>query len=599
MRNIQSGFRMPAGMMVCRLVIIFTILFALTANGWGLSVLRKPLSAVINESDLVVHGVVESVKVTPRQGPPLSKTTFGTVATLHVKLRVLNSVPAIKSSSIEFVGDGQPTQYKIGQMLIICLKRAGAEFHPIESLPPQGVYPFHQSNGTTVTSFGSPGFVLVGQDAAWQHVIAMHDEVSGKYADTTKTLARVEKLKNGSLRSVAPSPATDRKDEYFWLRPPDWVRDDVTSVPMSALKPGKHRISVRLPLDQNSSAISNQVVIGINPLPEPPSPDSVTSSAPTSARRREITEWFDHFAHGEHGYTQPPAKPNEIHKVTYTSGFGIPGGDLAWSDIPILLDLAGDSSLLNAGKHSLPSAPDFYVQREARAGMIALWLVELIRRQDLKDERLTPTNPFCLKGDLKAGECEKSEPIHREALAAYLDWWSKVKLLPPAESKKIDPLAWTDLNWFGAKDTGRVISSWGKPDGGVQVRLAAGKGFLSRQEIPKLLAEVRNTGEHKYDFTPNSIFFEIEYDGQWYSISKILYTGTNYDVFSKHETPIPIPVELKANYRRIADGAPLLLAGGRHTIRVAIPINPSPKDPSAAKIRPVSEPISLGWAGKQ
>lgn len=200
MGNIQGGFRMPvgmAGMMVCRLLIAFAFA-AIAVRGWGMSLARMPLAETIKMSDCVVQGVIEQTTATAYtgvRGPGMSATH----SHLRIKVRVLHSVPAVAVHSIIVAGDGQPTLFVPGTMLVICLKRAGVEYRPIFSLLAQGVYPFYQSEGMTVVSFGSPGFVLVGQEAAWGHVVAMHDEVSGKYADTTKTLARVEKLKNGSL----------------------------------------------------------------------------------------------------------------------------------------------------------------------------------------------------------------------------------------------------------------------------------------------------------------------------------------------------------------------------------------------------------------
>lgn len=384
------------------------------------------------------------------------------------------------------------------------------------------------------------------------------------------------------LRSVFPSPATERKGLVFRLRPQDWVRDDATSAPM-ALAPGKHRVRVRLSLKDNyrEDAISNEVVIGINSRSESSSPDA-------GAREREIYQWFQRFARGERDTSQTLPTKMGMH--------GLTRDDLAWSDIPILLELAQDSTRISLEHATLPSSmASSYAQRQGRAGTVALWLIELIRLREASAKRPWPLNPICVKGDLKFSECEASEPIRQEALAAYREWWSQAQSMLSAEAAKIDPLAWTDLNWFGAQSGPRVISGWGKPDGGVQVRLAAERGYLNGGEFPTLFAKVRNTGEHQYQLTPSAVFFWVEYDGQWYRVPKIAYTGPALSDFSKNDLPRTISFKLSSDYQNV--GAPLKLAGGRHTIRIAVPMEPSPKDPSSTQIRPVSDPVSIEWMG--
>ncbi len=168
------------------------------------------------------------------------------------------------------------------------------------------------------------------------------------------------------LRSVFSSPATERKGLVFRLRPQDWVRDDATSASM-VLAPGKHRVRVRLSLKDNyrEDAISNEVACSIVSSPEPPSPNSVES-----VRQREITEWFQRFARGERDTSQTLPTKMGMH--------GITRDDLAWSDIPILLELAQDSTLISLEHATMPSSmASSYAQRQGRAGTVALWMIDV------------------------------------------------------------------------------------------------------------------------------------------------------------------------------------------------------------------------------
>lgn len=168
------------------------------------------------------------------------------------------------------------------------------------------------------------------------------------------------------------------------------------------------------------------------------------------------------------------------------------------------------------------------------------------------------------------------------------------------------------LVWGKAVDGLRAAedSAWGVPDGGVQVRLRAEKREFQRGETLKLWADVRNEGDHLYFFTAHGVKFELEYDGQWYSVRGGAYSAPAYDAFSKKDHVHPdIPITLHSgyqrkegvpdslmmigSYQRKTDGVPLQITPGKHTIRVAAPMAPSKRDPIAVKIRPISNPVEI------
>lgn len=183
------------------------------------------------------------------------------------------------------------------------------------------------------------------------------------------------------------------------------------------------------------------------------------AGAPGSAQRAaQVRAWFRQFV--------DPANTSSLYS-----------GDaftLAWSDIPVLLDLANDASILKEDFASsrfpfsgrLASIDSSYWQKEFRTGLVALWLVECLHThvyynlgKPVPDQTkvgvLTmggPLNPIAFKGKcpqpLEKNEVG-SETLHREMVAAYRAWWDKAKSLPPAEASKTHPLAGTDLYWFG------------------------------------------------------------------------------------------------------------------------------------------------------
>lgn len=134
----------------------------------------------------------------------------------------------------------------------------------------------------------------------------------------------------------------------------------------------------------------------------------------------------------------------------------LPGNmDLGWKDIPTLLKLAEDTSLVDTknrtfGRMLLTEVPAQPFtgdpQSWAVRGMISLWMIEGIRCGYGASFR-PPLYGFCFKDDLTQAQCEASDTIHKETLAAYQKWWDDVRELPIEEAAVIDPLLGTGLRW--------------------------------------------------------------------------------------------------------------------------------------------------------
>ena len=164
-------------------------------------------------------------------------------------------------------------------------------------------------------------------------------------------------------------------------------------------------------------------------------------------REQQIRSWFAGYIHGADHGQKDDFSPSK----------------LDWNDIPILLELAKSNEVLKVSEgNKIPcSYASSYKQQEGIAGMVALWLIERTRWRELSHwleltQPVPPAEyggmarcPFCLKYGRDMESCVKSEEIHQEALAAYIKWWQEVKSLPKAEAAKRDPLAHTDIPWYG------------------------------------------------------------------------------------------------------------------------------------------------------
>lgn len=135
-----------------------------------------------------------------------------------------------------------------------------------------------------------------------------------------------------------------------------------------------------------------------------------------------------------------------------------------WEDIPALLEIARNDRLIEGMPSEIFSS---YIGQYCRKGMIALWLIEGLRREQLSLQRekqlgeklplhiahsRLPLNPICLNGILSISECERSSEIHKTALQAYQTWWQAVGSLPATQAAVYYPFDLFDIEWYGAPD---------------------------------------------------------------------------------------------------------------------------------------------------
>jgi hypothetical protein len=115
---------------------------------------------------------------------------------------------------------------------------------------------------------------------------------------------------------------------------------------------------------------------------------------------------------------------------------------LTWQDIPALLERADSTVMLWSFPYSLESSQR---QAECSEGMVALWLVEGIR----KGGRHPSLNPLCLPRALTKRDWGKvSEELHPEVALAYRAWWKKAERLGWFEGRAIDPLQDAKFHWY-------------------------------------------------------------------------------------------------------------------------------------------------------
>ena len=116
---------------------------------------------------------------------------------------------------------------------------------------------------------------------------------------------------------------------------------------------------------------------------------------------------------------------------------------LGFDAIPALLERADSEKRLR--KFPRNSASSQY-ERECSEGMIALWLIEGIR----KGKSFPSLNALCMRAADGQTEdwAEASELNHKDVAKLYRAWWEKARQLPRKEARKLDPLKDSDLSWY-------------------------------------------------------------------------------------------------------------------------------------------------------
>ena len=123
-----------------------------------------------------------------------------------------------------------------------------------------------------------------------------------------------------------------------------------------------------------------------------------------------------------------------------------------WEDVPALLQISGDTSYV----HAYPRHPlSTYRPDSVRAGLVALWLVEAIRKQESKGDtipgNLMPPSRAPVLGTKYGNPKGYNSPEQiQTAVEAYQEWWNNGQL-PEAdklENARKNPLVGKGLSWM-------------------------------------------------------------------------------------------------------------------------------------------------------
>jgi hypothetical protein len=126
-------------------------------------------------------------------------------------------------------------------------------------------------------------------------------------------------------------------------------------------------------------------------------------------------------------------------------GIGLPL--LIWDDIPKLLEISNDTTMLsNFPRNGISS----YWQKECYLGVISMWMIESIRIIEEKGifdpfERYPSLNPIIRQN----GRLDNKPDLVKMELASniYMDWWRKVGCLDKKEACRINPFKDSDIGW--------------------------------------------------------------------------------------------------------------------------------------------------------
>lgn len=115
---------------------------------------------------------------------------------------------------------------------------------------------------------------------------------------------------------------------------------------------------------------------------------------------------------------------------------------LIWEDIPELLKIGNSTIIINKFPINVISSS---ITSECQLGIIALWMIESIRRCDGKLPlfcSLYPSSNPVLKGHIP-----DSYDMLTIAYEAYRKWWEDTKTMNRDKATKINPLENTGLKW--------------------------------------------------------------------------------------------------------------------------------------------------------
>ena len=118
---------------------------------------------------------------------------------------------------------------------------------------------------------------------------------------------------------------------------------------------------------------------------------------------------------------------------------------LTWEHIPALLKRAESNTMLKTFPVNGLSS-----QRQAQCseGMVALWLVEGIRKEKKPD--FASLNPLCLPTGPQTGNDWNaiSEKSHAKVVATYWKWWKDAGAVSEQKGRQTNPLEGTGVYWY-------------------------------------------------------------------------------------------------------------------------------------------------------
>jgi hypothetical protein len=122
--------------------------------------------------------------------------------------------------------------------------------------------------------------------------------------------------------------------------------------------------------------------------------------------------------------------------------------NLHWDDIPALLEIGGDTTLIDSFPHN-PRVS--LTPKKVRAGLAALWLAEAVRKREIAAAEmpaLTAPSNYPVLGTAKAAPAINSPAQVALALKAYQDWWAAARIAEDRkEAARNNPLKSTGLGW--------------------------------------------------------------------------------------------------------------------------------------------------------
>ncbi|MEO1450359.1 MAG: DUF4943 family protein [Bacteroidota bacterium] len=123
---------------------------------------------------------------------------------------------------------------------------------------------------------------------------------------------------------------------------------------------------------------------------------------------------------------------------------------LSWTDIPALLPLGADTNFV----HQYPLHPlSRYRPDSTRVGLVALWLIEAIRRQESRkteSARLMPPSRAPFLGTRRGNPKGYNSPGQvAKAHAAYETWWEKAQAdTLVSRAARPNPLRGSGMSWM-------------------------------------------------------------------------------------------------------------------------------------------------------